>query len=62
MKKIVLTFQATVKYKDVCEDDDLRHCGGCILKLCKWIFKNEGLWFSEKLNLVDAKITPKRKT
>ena len=56
-KKIEMTFNVVTSFDDLVDEETFRkEYKGNILKLCKWMFKNEGLWWDDEMKLVDAKI------
>ena len=60
MKKVKMTFEVTIKFKDLIDEETFQvEYKGDILKLCKFMCKEEGImgWYEEELKLKKAELT-----
>ena len=55
MNKLEVTFKVKLKADEVCDKESLKKdFDGSWLKCLKWLYKNEGMFFSEELKLTDV--------
>lgn len=55
-----MTFEVTIKFKDLIDEETFQvEYKGDILKLCKFMCKEEGImgWYEEELKLKKAELT-----
>lgn len=52
-EKIKLTFEVILNRAETFDEEDLKkEFGGDLLKLCQWLFDNEGCWWEKEMKLV----------
>ena len=58
IKKVRLTFQVDLKLDDIITEEDLkRYYKNSILRVCKYLYKEEGFFWDKPLKLVSAKVS-----